>query len=127
MSSVTNVIIAEYGAGFDYYMEDYIKKLNNHCELERGGFLPVDFAGSMETGGSKFMLGSIIMGGFNYLNRKKFIQHLKTFDWEGLAKEHNRQRPHSVDLFYLIEDEENGYTHIQIYRKGKHNERRSNV
>jgi hypothetical protein len=118
MSRITNVILTSYGDNADLYIEDYVTALNDHCfGDDKAGFKPVDLAGSSDTGGSKFMVGCILLGGFNYLNLSEFIKNLKSFDWEGFSQKHNKPRPYSVDLFYLVEDEENGYTYYPIYRR----------
>ena len=115
MSYVTNVIIAEYGSSLN--VSNYIDELNQHCfSSDKSGFAPVDITSLKSTGGSKYMNGSIIVGGFNYLDIDEFIKNLKSFDWKGLAYKHNKQPPYSVDLFYLIENDENGYNRIIIYR-----------
>jgi hypothetical protein len=118
MSNVTNIILASYGSNFDHHIEEYVNALNKHCFVKnKSGFKPCDMTGSQLTGGSKFMNGCILLGGFNYLNLSEFINNLKSFDWEDFCEKCHRQRPYSVDLFYLRENEESGYTHFPIYRR----------
>lgn len=118
MSRVTNVILTSYGDNIDFYIHEYVEALNKHCFAEdKTGFFPRDIGGSFSTGGSKYMIGCTLVGGFNYLNVRKFITDLRSFDWEKIPIKHHKQRPYSVDLFYLIEDTESGYSSASIYRR----------
>ena len=118
MSLVTNIILTTYGPNLDHHLEQFVKALNEHCfDVDKSGFKPYDMAGSEDTGGSKFLHGCILLAGFNFLNVSKFIANLVSFDWDGFCEKLHQQRPYSVDLFYLRENCENGYTSVPIYRR----------
>jgi hypothetical protein len=118
MSRVTNVILTLYGS--TYHMQknlnSFVEKLNKECFDDGNfGFIPVDI-GSVDkiTGGSKYTNGLILIGGFNYLNIKKLIEGVKNFDFDSFSKENNISRPYFIDIFYHIEDCEDGYKHVHI-------------
>lgn len=66
-----------------YVPLDYQGKLQEHCEAfewegRKATVLPLN---TRDAGGGKVFGPSIFAGGFNYLPRSEFIDHLATFDW----------------------------------------------
>lgn len=119
MSVVTNVILCIYGGPFNRskYVNEFCSEMNENCFPGKAGFKPQDI-GSLGAvvGGSKYPLGLILVSGFNYLNRDNLIDYLRKFDWKKFSNDRGHDIPLSVDLFWLHEDDEDGYKHRKIFR-----------